>query len=180
MANMMMTYIYRTSQRIHWFIVILSEYMFQNFFFTIWGPVTYICISELGHHWFPWWLAPVWYKAITCTNVKLLVTGPLERNFSEVLMETFLFMEIYLKFISSLKCHPFYSSFNVLNHYLPSCWMQSWFNQILLLSDSLLLLQIMNMSQQFYTNGKICIFDMMLTIIWTYKYSSNFMTFYDQ
>ena len=38
---------------------------------THWGPVTYSCVSKLGHHWCRLWLVAWQHQAITCTNTDL-------------------------------------------------------------------------------------------------------------
>ena len=62
-------------------------------------------------------------QAIIWTNAGILSIGPLETNFSEILIEIciFSFKEIHLK-MSQGKWRPFYLDLYVLNHRLSS-WM---------------------------------------------------------
>ena len=49
---------------------------------THWGRVTHLCVTNPGHH---------WRHAIIWTNAGLLLTGSLETNFSEILIEIYTF-----------------------------------------------------------------------------------------
>ena len=73
------------------------------------------------------------WQAIIWTNAGLLLIGPLETNFSEILIEihTFSSKKMHLKMLSA-KWRPFYLGLNVLrkwhvvcsvaSHYLNQCW----------------------------------------------------------
>ena len=69
-------------------------------------PVFHICITELGQHWFRWWLvaysAPSHYLF---TSAGLLLIGHLGTNFSEIVIkiQNFSFMKMLLKILSA-KC----------------------------------------------------------------------------
>ena len=71
-------------------------------------PVPHICVSELGQHWFRWWLgaysAPSHYLN-QCLNI---VNWTLGTNFGEILIKirTFSFKNIHLKMLSA-KWRPF-------------------------------------------------------------------------
>ena len=82
---------------------------------THWGRVTHICVSNLTIIGADNGLSPGRRQAITCTNVGILLIGPLGTNFSEMLIEiqTFLFKKINLK-RSSGKWRPFCLGLNVL------------------------------------------------------------------
>ena len=75
---------------------------------THWGPLTHICVSKLTAIGSDNGLSPHRRQAIIWTNAQILLTGPLETNFSEILIEvhTFSFKEIHLK-MSSGKWRPF-------------------------------------------------------------------------
>ena len=87
---------------------------------TYWGRVTHICVgvtiivSDNG-------LSPSRRQAITWTNARILLIGPLGTNFSEILIgiQTFSFMKMHLK-MSSAKWRPFCLGPNVLTHRGPN------------------------------------------------------------
>ena len=83
---------------------------------THWGRVTHICISKLTIIGSDDGLSPDRRQAITWANVGILLIGPLETNFSEILIEilTFSFKRMRLK-MSSVKRSPFCLGLNVLN-----------------------------------------------------------------
>ena len=76
----------------------------------------YICVGNLTIIGSDNGLLPGWRQAITWTNVGILLIGPLEKYFSEMLIDihTFLFKKIHLK-VSSGKWQPFCLCLNVLN-----------------------------------------------------------------
>ena len=87
-------------------------------FLTHWGRVTDICISKLaiiGSH---NGLSPDRRQAIIWTNAGILLLGPLETNFSEILIEIlkFSFKKMRLK-VSSAKRRPFCLGLNELMRY---------------------------------------------------------------
>ena len=61
-------------------------------------------------------LSPGWHQAIIWTNARILLTEPLGRNFSEIVIEihTFAFKKMHLK-MSSGKWRPFCLCFNVIS-----------------------------------------------------------------
>ena len=67
-----------------------------------WCRVTYICVSKLTIIGSDNVLSPGWLQAIIWTNAGMLLIGPLETNFSEILIEfhTFLFKKMHLKMSS--------------------------------------------------------------------------------
>ena len=84
-------------------------------FLTLWGRVTHICVSKLTIIGSDNGLSPDRRQAITWTNAKLLLIGPLGTNFGEILIKilTFLFKKMRLK-VSSAKGRPFCLGLNVL------------------------------------------------------------------
>ena len=81
---------------------------------TYWGRVTHICVVELGHQWSDDGLSPVRRQAIICTNAGMLLIGPLETNFSEILIGIqFSLKKLHLK-TSSAKWRLFCLSLNEL------------------------------------------------------------------
>ena len=77
---------------------------------THWGRVMHICVSKLNIIGSDNGLLHGRCQAITWTNANLLSIGPLETNFSEILIEilTFLFIKMHLN-MSSVKWWPFCS-----------------------------------------------------------------------
>ena len=93
---------------------------------THWSPVTHTCVSKLSNIGSDNGLSPARRQAIIWTNARILLIGPLETNFSEILTEimTFSFKKMYLK-ASSAKLRPFCFGLNVLTrqpclHYFPT------------------------------------------------------------
>ena len=83
-----------------------------------WGRVTHIsCVSKLIIIGLDNGLSPGRRQAITWTNARKLLIGPIETNFSEILIEihTFSLKKMHLK-MSSAKCRPFGLGLNVLTH----------------------------------------------------------------
>ena len=85
---------------------------------THWGPVTHICVSNLTIIGSDNGLAPGRHQAIIWTNAGILLIGPSETNFSEIIIEihTFSFKKMHLK-MSSGKWQPFCLGLNVLTAY---------------------------------------------------------------
>ena len=77
--------------------------------------MTHICVGNLTIIGSDNGLLPGRRQAITCTNVGILLIGPLGTNFSEMLIEIhkFSFKKIHLK-MSSGKWRPFCLGLNVL------------------------------------------------------------------
>ena len=84
-------------------------------YLTHWVRVTHICISRLTSIGSDNGLSPGWRQAIIWTNAVILLIGPIETNFSEILIiiQTFSFKKILLE-MSSVKCRPFCLGLNVL------------------------------------------------------------------
>ena len=82
---------------------------------THWGQVTHTCVGNLTIIGSDHGLSPGRCRAITWTNVGILLIGPLGTNFSEMLIEihTFSFKKIHLT-MSSGKWQPFCLGLNVL------------------------------------------------------------------
>ena len=70
---------------------------------THWGRVTHICVSKQSLIGSDNGLSPDRRQAIICTNVGLLLIGPLETNFSEIFIEIliFSFKKLHLKMSSA-------------------------------------------------------------------------------
>ena len=83
---------------------------------THWGRVTHICVSKLTNIGPDNGLSPGRRQAIIWTNDGILLIGPLGTNFSEILIEIYIFSfkKMHLK-MSSAKCRPFCLGLNVLN-----------------------------------------------------------------
>ena len=82
---------------------------------THWGLVTHICVCKLTIIGSDNDLSPDRRKAIIWTNAGLLLIGPFETKFSEILIEilTFSFKKMHLN-VSSAKRRPFCLGLNVL------------------------------------------------------------------
>ena len=80
--------------------------------------MTYICIGNLTVIGSDNGLSPERRQAIIWTNAGILLIGPLETNFNEILIriQTFSFKKMHLK-ISSAKWRPFCLGLNVLIHW---------------------------------------------------------------
>ena len=85
--------------------------------------MTHICVGNLTIIGSDNGLSPGRRQAITWTNVGILLIGPLETNFSDILIEihTFSFKKIHLK-MSSGKCRPCCLGLNVLKESRPRLW----------------------------------------------------------
>ena len=86
---------------------------------THWGRVTLICVSKLTIIGSDNGLSPDRRQAIILTNAGILLIGPWETNFSEILIgiHTFSFKKIHLK-MSSAKWRPLCLGLNVLRWWL--------------------------------------------------------------
>ena len=82
---------------------------------TLWGRVTHICVGNLTNIGSDNGLSPGRRQAIIWTSAGILLIGPLETNFSELLIEiqTFLFKKKHLK-VPSVKLRPFCLGLNEL------------------------------------------------------------------
>ena len=93
---------------------------------THWGRVTHIRVGKLTIIGSDNSLSPGRRQAIIWTNAGILLIGPLETNFSEILSEiqSFSFKKMHLK-MSSGKWRPYCLGLNVLtpSHYLNQCWL---------------------------------------------------------
>ena len=80
-------------------------------FLTHWGRVTHICVGKLTTIGSDNGLSPGRRQAIIWINAGILLIGPLETNFSEILIgiQTSSFKKIHLK-MSSAKWRPFVSA----------------------------------------------------------------------
>ena len=81
------------------------------------GRVTHICVSKLTIIGSDNGLSPGRRQAIILTNAEILLIGPLETNFSEILIEvyTFSFKKMHVE-MSSGKWRPFCLGLNVLSN----------------------------------------------------------------
>ena len=102
--------------------------------------VPHICVSDLGQHWFRWWLVAYSPPSHYLNHAGLLLLGPLGTNFSEIFIkiQNFSFMKINLKIFSvriaailsrgdeftliSLKCHGSEIVHNNFQH----SWLTHW------------------------------------------------------
>ena len=82
---------------------------------THWGRVTHICVVDLTIIGSDNGLLPGRLQAIICTNAGILLIGPLETNFSEIVIEiqTFSLKKMRLKMSSAKSC-SFRLGLNVL------------------------------------------------------------------
>ena len=82
---------------------------------THWGCVTHICVSKLTIIGSDNDLSPGRRQAIICPNAGMLLIGPLGTNFSEIMIEIYIFSlkKMHLK-MSSGKWRPSCLSLNVL------------------------------------------------------------------
>ena len=97
-----------------WWVKILKRYSITTFLLvraalTHWGRVANICIGDLDNG-----LLPVWCQAIIWTNAGILLIGPLQTNFREILIDilTFSFRKRHLE-VLSVKWRPFCLDLNV-------------------------------------------------------------------
>ena len=88
----------------------------QPFCLTHWGRETQKCVSKLSILGSDNGLSPGRRQAIIRTNAGILVISPLRRNFSEILIKSFIFSfkKMRLK-VSSAKRRPFCLGLNVLS-----------------------------------------------------------------
>ena len=86
---------------------------------THWGRVTHICVGKLIILGSDNGLSPGRRQAIIWTNAGILLIGPLGTNFSEILIEIYIFSfkKMHLK-MSSGNWQPFCLGLNV---FMPSC-----------------------------------------------------------
>ena len=84
----------------------IAQRLFTNFIY--WGRVTHICVGKLTIIGSDNGLSPGRRRAIIWTNGRILLIGPLETNFSEILIEIdiFSFKKMHLK-VSPAKLQPF-------------------------------------------------------------------------
>ena len=89
----------------------------KSMLLTHWGRVTHICFIKLIIMGSDNGLSPGRHQAIIWTNAEILLIGPLETKFSEILIKihTFSFKKIHFK-MSSGKWRPFSLGLNVLSH----------------------------------------------------------------
>ena len=91
--------------------------------------MTHICVVNLTIIGSDNGLSPGRHQAIIWTNAGILLIGPLETNFIEILIriQTFSFKKMHLK-MSSAKWRPFYLGLNVLSFFWssPLKCMYSW------------------------------------------------------
>ena len=90
---------------------------------THWGRVTHICVSNLTIIGSDNGLSPGQCQAIIWINAGILITGPLGTNFSEILIEIYIFSfkKMHLKMWSG-KWWPFCLGLSVLKYYRDVIW----------------------------------------------------------
>ena len=87
---------------------------------THWGRVTHICVSKQTIIGSDNGLSPGWHQAIIWTNAGILLIGPLGTNFSEILIEIYIFSFKKMHFkMSSGNSQPFCFGLNVLTNMYP-------------------------------------------------------------
>ena len=98
-----------TTLLMHWSYAFLAS--------THWGRVTQICVGKLTIIGADNGLSPGRRQVIIWTNAGVLLIGPLGTNFSEILIEIYIFSfkKMHLK-MSSGKWLPFCLGLNVLTH----------------------------------------------------------------
>ena len=96
---------------------------------THWGRVTPKCVGNVTIIGSDNGLLPDRHQAIIWTSARILLTGPLGTNFSEILIgiQTFSFMKMHLK-MSSANWRPFCTGLNVLT--CGPVWFPGWSNAI--------------------------------------------------
>ena len=89
---------------------------------THWGRRTHLCVSKLTNIGSDNGLSPSRRQAIIWTNAGILLTGPLETNFSEIFIKIHIisFKKMLLKVLSG-EWQPFCLSLIVLNTIKPLC-----------------------------------------------------------
>ena len=94
---------------------------------THWGQVTHICVSKLNIIGSDKGWSPGRCQAIIWTSAGILFTGPLRTNFSEILIEIYMFSfkKMHLK-LSSANWQPFCLSHNVLKPLCICGWLFLW------------------------------------------------------
>ena len=100
--------------------VSISVYMNQFYDLTHWGRLTNICVDNLTIIGSDNSLLPGRRQTIIWTNAGLFLIGPLETNFSEILIEIFAFplQEMYMKTSSTTtKWWPFCLGLNVITYW---------------------------------------------------------------
>ena len=120
---------------------------------TPWGQVTHICVSKLIIIGSDNGLSPSWRHAIIWTNAGILLIGPLEPNFSEILIKIHIssFKKMHLK-MSSGKWRPSCPGLNMLTrstssmlmpwlpllpgHQQQRYWLHQWNGNIAVLLES--------------------------------------------
>ena len=97
-----------------------------TYMLTHWGRVTHICVGKLTIIGSDNGLSPGRRQAIIWTSAGILLIGPLETNFSEILIEmyTFSFKKMHLK-MSSAKWRPFCLGLDVLRWKYSYRWFAS-------------------------------------------------------
>ena len=103
-----------------------QDYIF-SWLLTHWGRTTHICVGKLTIIGSDNGLSPGRRQAIIWTNAGILLIGPLETNFSEILIwiQTFSFRKMHLE-ISSAKWLPFCLDLNELSMYHDTIKLFSW------------------------------------------------------
>ena len=83
---------------------------------THWGQVTHVCVSRLTTIGSDNGLSPGQRQAIIWTIAGILLIGPFETNFSEILIEIHAFSFRKMHWKMSGKWRPFCLGINLLNH----------------------------------------------------------------
>ena len=101
---------------VHGWLIMLDTYQPPSL--THWGRVTHTCVSKLIVIGSDNGLSPGRHQAIIWTNAGILSIGPLETNFSEILIKIIIvsFKKMRLKVLSAIR-QPFCFGLNVLNQF---------------------------------------------------------------
>ena len=115
---------HNTQVFIHLHIQANESFICAHIFLTHWGRVMHICIGKLASIGSDNGLLPDRHQAIIWTNAEILLIGPMGTNFSEILIEIYIFSfkKMNLK-MSSGNWKPFCLGLNVLNNSL-CLWFQ--------------------------------------------------------
>ena len=86
--------LFKMHRHVHlWLIAAVCDVVCMYYLFyclihlTHWGRVTHICISKLTIIGLDNGLLPGWCQAIIWTNARILLIGPIPRNFNEILIK---------------------------------------------------------------------------------------------
>ena len=106
-----------------WNEIEIQTFSFKKIHLTHWGRVTHVCVSKQTMIGSDNGLSPGWCQAIIWTNAGILLIGTLGTNFSEILIEIWIFSFKKMGFkVSSAKWRPFCLGLNVLTLSSAKSW----------------------------------------------------------